>query len=247
MPSRRGVLRAKARQGNRLLRRARRLTLCGATSAASLEPYQAISNHSSSSASGLAPAMPVGSGPCFCKSATVSLASGAMGEKQTSAATLGAAPASFTITLPQLWRTRTVGPCCRGQTRFVAVTSSASEVSGFCTAVDMISMEMRDHNLINHLGIISGEGQVGVKLAADPLAGPVGRLAEARVDHDHAACGFQNDRRKCRRDEIGGQEGGVQRRRDLGCIDVLRKARHPRKAVGAAGDAGHQKVIEPLP
>jgi len=49
--------------------------------------------------------------------------------------TFGSSPASLMTVPPQEWATSTVGPSCSASARRVAATDSASEVSGFCTAV----------------------------------------------------------------------------------------------------------------
>src|SRR5271165_2506389 len=49
--------------------------------------------------------------------------------------TFGLVPACVITMPPQEWPTSSTGPFCRSRTRFVAATSSSSDVNGFCTAV----------------------------------------------------------------------------------------------------------------
>jgi hypothetical protein len=48
---------------------------------------------------------------------------------------MGSLPVSLMIVPAKEWPTRTVGPFWRARTRRVAAAASASDVSGFCTAV----------------------------------------------------------------------------------------------------------------
>ena len=77
-------------------------------------------------------------------------------------------PASVMTVPPQEWPTRMVGPSWRSSTRFVAATSSASEVSGFWT--------------MRHA--VAAGGQFVVDAA------PAGAVGEGAVDEDDVADGL---------------------------------------------------------
>src|SRR5580692_11468024 len=79
--------------------------------------------------------MPGGTGyPCDI-SANDWFAFGAPAATNTSPATFGSVPASEITAPPHEWPTSMTGPSAASIARFVAATSSASDVNGFCTAV----------------------------------------------------------------------------------------------------------------
>ena len=83
---------------------------------------------------GTAVSWPAGIGAArFIRSIADSCNCGAIAAIYTRPTTLGAFAVSVITTPPHECPTRIVGPCWRASTRRVAATSSASEVSGFCT------------------------------------------------------------------------------------------------------------------
>jgi hypothetical protein len=82
------------------------------------------------------PARPGGGGADLsaARSSTDSPSAGANAATYTSPATLGCRPISVMTTPPHEWPTSSTGPPWRSMARRTAPTSSASDVSGVCTA-----------------------------------------------------------------------------------------------------------------
>lgn len=85
--------------------------------------------------------------------------SGAKAATYTSALTFGSLPASVITVPPQECPTRTTLPCWLFKARRVAATSSASEVSGFCTTVTATPLGLEQWH---HFGPIGAVGERAV-------------------------------------------------------------------------------------